>query len=102
MITFGAAIALPVFATCFPSNKSEFKLATKVLEVIANVPAILTDPATSNFAVGLVVPIPTLPPYCANLTTPVSNTSILGMPETSLTELEVKQNFNSLRARFGL
>ena len=48
----------------------------------------LAAPVTCNLLTpSVVVPaIKTLPLYCASLTVPVDNTSILGIPDTSLTE----------------
>jgi hypothetical protein len=42
-------------------------------------------PFTLSLCVGDELPIPTLPDSSANLTVPVSSTSILGIPEISLT-----------------
>jgi hypothetical protein len=43
-------------------------------------------PLTSSLLPGVVTPIPTLPPNSANFTVPSALTSILGIPDTSLTE----------------
>jgi hypothetical protein len=50
--------------------------------IIANA-SLCVDPVPVNVAL---VPKATNPPNCANLIIPVSNTSILGIPEMSLTE----------------
>ena len=88
----------PGTANVAPLNEEAFKLATLVVEVtvngavpVATVEVILVpviDPDTCNLSVALSVAVPRsiLPPYCANLITPVSNTSIDGIPDTSFTE----------------
>lgn len=53
-----------------------------------------TAPLTDSLCPGVVLPMPTLPEYWATLTSPLANTSIDGMPDTSLTaNMELERSF---------
>ena len=73
------------FGTCVVDNTTNG--AVPVVTVLRNcVPDMLPLTCSLSMLLSVAEPITTLPEYCASLTKPVSITSILGIPEMSLTE----------------